>query len=115
MPGTVTERRTWLILKLCGFETVVLMNVKNTFFQNVIRCSLIEIYKYFGENAHFMYKTLDPECGGGRVFRNVNIVLKNFSLSPPPPPHYTTNEKDVFVQLSTMSHGCMGELWPVLP
>jgi len=63
----------------------MLMNVKITVFQNIIRCSLLEIYKYFGENAYFMYKTLDPECGGGRVFRNVNIVLKNLSL----PPHTT--------------------------
>jgi hypothetical protein len=60
------------------------MNVKITVFQNVIRCSLLEIYRYFGENAYFMYKTLDLECGGGRAFRNVDIVLKNFS-----PPHTT--------------------------
>jgi len=56
------------------------MNVKITVFQNVIRCSLLEIYRYFGENAYFMYKTLDPEFGGGRAFRNVDLVLKNLSL-----------------------------------
>jgi hypothetical protein len=55
------------------------MNVKIAVFQNVIRCSLLEIYRYFGENAYLMYKILDPECGGGRAFRNVDIVLKNFS------------------------------------
>lgn len=72
------------------------MNVKNTVFQNVIRCSLLKIYKYFGENAYFMYKTLDPECGGGRVFRNVNIVLKNFSLPPPPLTTLLTKKMSLF-------------------
>jgi len=85
------------------------MNVKTAVFQNVIRCSLVEIYRYFGENVYFIHKTLDSECGGGRASRNVDLVLKNLS------PHYTTNEKVVAVQLSTMSYGCMGELWPVLP
>jgi len=89
MLGTVTERRIWLILKLCGVEVVVLINVKIAVFQNVIRCSLLEIYKHFGENAYFMYKTLDPECGGGRAFRNVDIMLNHFSLSPSTPTlHY---------------------------
>jgi len=72
MSGTVTERRTSLISSCAGFEVVVLMNAKITVFQNVIRCSLLEIYRY-------------TECGGGRAFRKVDIVLKNFSL---PTLHY---------------------------
>lgn len=36
----------------------------------------------FRRYAYFMYKTLDPECGGGRAFRNVDIRIATEFLSP---------------------------------
>jgi len=114
MPGTVTERRTWLSLKMCGFWN----------------CRVNECEDYRLPERHSMQslgniqifrrkRLLHVQNTGSWMWRRQGLPKRQYSakafLSRPHPPHYTTNEKDVTVQLITMSHGCMGELWPVLP